>query len=129
MRQKPPGKTPTAAAPELTEDTPEILDRFHLSLRDLLEKGDLHEHDYFKGIISLAVRWISIGREEDAVRLVGELTPEYVKHGMPLQMATDETFRVVAHTVAQTLDGYSPDMDDDDVKLALMMLERPKAQA
>jgi hypothetical protein len=44
-------------------------------------------------------------------------------------MELDDDFRLVAHQVAAALSERPLDMDDDDVQLTLLLLERPAAKA
>jgi hypothetical protein len=111
------------------EDTPEKLDESHVALRDMWQSGQLQEHDYFRGLVALAARWILLGKHEDAVSLVCELTPDFIRYGMPHEMQQDESFRKVAFPIAQALAKTLPDVDEEDVRLALMLVERPVAQA
>ncbi len=134
MRRKPPGKTatekpPAAVSEELRPDTPALLDRTHVALRDLLVKNQIDEYDYFKALIALASRWIVLEMNEDAAQLICELSPGYIEFGMPFQMVEDENFRVVAHSVAQVLHAHSPNMSNDDVAYAILLTSKPKAQA
>lgn len=126
MKQKNAGKTPTAMAPT---DTPALLDRTHVALRDLVTSNKIDEYDYFKALVALASRWIVLEMNEDAVELICELTPAYIDVGLPVQMVQDENFRVVAHSVAAALSQHSPDMTDEDVRLAILLTSKPKAQA
>lgn len=123
------GRNRTGAAAQTTEDDPKTLDETHVALRNLYRNGQIEEQDYFKGIIGLAARWILLGRREDAISLVCELTPDYVRVGMPYQMSQDEDFRVVAHSIAEAVALILPDMDEDDVQIALMLTEKPVAKA
>jgi hypothetical protein len=68
-------------------------------------------------------------RNEDAVELVCELTPAYIEVGLPFQMVEDESFCLVARAVAGALSEHSPDMTDEDVRLAILLTSKPKAQA
>jgi hypothetical protein len=115
--------------PEIKPDTPEILDQTHVALRKMLIGGQISEEVYARNAISLALRWVLLGRAEDASAMVCELTPKYVREDLAVQMVLDDDFRIVAHQVAAALAERPLDMDDDDVQLALLLLERPAAKA
>jgi hypothetical protein len=110
-------------------DTPILLDSIHISLRDLYRQEKLAEDLYFKGLVGLALRWMLLSRREDALSLVGELPPSYVAISMPFQMACDETFHKVSHGLAEMLAEGLPDLTDEDVRIALMLIKKPVAQA
>jgi len=110
-------------------DTPEILDQTHVALRRMWHNEQITEDIYHKNLVSLAARWILLGRIEDANAMVCELSPDYVAHSMPYQMQVDPDFRTVANSVSASLSAFPLDADEEDVELALLMLEKPKAQA
>ncbi len=110
-------------------DTPLLLDKTHVALKDLLLKNQIDEYDYFKALVALAARWIVLEKNEDARELVSELSPGYIEVGLPFQMVEDTSFRLVAYAVAKALSANSPEMSDEDVRLALMLTSKPKAQA
>jgi hypothetical protein len=114
---------------DLQPDTPQLLDRTHVALRDLLVKNQIDEYDYFKAIVSLAARWIVLEMNEDATELICELTPAYIEVGLPFQMVEDGSFRELAHFVARALSQSSPDMTDEDVQWAILLSSKPKARA
>jgi hypothetical protein len=89
----------------------------------------ISEDIYHKNLVSLAARWILLGRIEDANAMVCELTDDYIAHTMPYQMQVDEDFRTVANHVSASLSALPLDLDADDVELAAMLLERPVAKA
>jgi hypothetical protein len=115
--------------PEEKQDTPELLDQTHVALRKLLIERQIDEGVYAKNVVALAMRWLIIGRIEDANAMLCELTLEYVTKDLPEQMETDEDFRAVAHAVAQGLGSLPMDLDEDDVHLAALLVERPVAKA
>jgi len=110
-------------------DTPEILDQTHVALRQMLLAKQIEDDVYGKNVVTLAARWILLGRTEDASAMVCELDQNYVSHVLPDQMRADPSFRKVAFQVSASLSALPLDLDDDDVALALMLLERPKAKA
>ena len=114
---------------ELKTDDPAKLDEAHIALRELRLAGQINLHDYFKALTSLAARWVLLGRNEDAVSLLCELPPEWVRVSLPWEMHEDPAFREVAHSVADVLAKTLPDVDEEDVRLALMLVEKPVAKA
>jgi len=131
MRRKLTGKKPTDESPksELRLDDPATLDKIHVALRTMLKSGEIHGYDYYKALVDLAARWILLGRREDAVSLICELSEDYVEHGMPAQMEADPKFKRKAHAVAAWLDPTITDISDDDVELSAMLLKTPVAKA
>lgn len=130
MRRKLAGKNPTDENPKSAKlYDPQALDQFHVTIRNMLRAGEIHEHDYFQSLINLAARWLLLGRREDAVSLLCELTPEYMEHGLPFQMKQDELFKRKAFAVASYLAPDISDVSDDDVALATMLLKAPVAKA
>lgn len=95
----------------------------------MLISRQIDELVYAKHIIGLAERWICLGRIEDASAMVCELTEEYLTQDLPKQMIMDEDFMLVALDVAATLAALPMDLDDDDVALATLLLEKPVAKA
>jgi hypothetical protein len=110
-------------------DTPEILDQTHVAVRQMLHAEQITEDIYHKNLVSLAARWIVLGRIEDANAMVCELTPNYVAHTMPYQMQVDDAFRKVANFVSASLSAQPLDVDSDDVELVAMLLDKPVAKA
>ena len=119
----------TAVADDQPKVTRESLDGCHVALRQLLRDKKILEDVYYKGLVELAARWIELGEREDAVSLVCELTPDYVAHTMPAQIKEDPEFAKRAMFVAAYLDNGLPVLDEDDVKVALMLLKKPVAKA
>ncbi len=115
--------------PPEQQDTPEILDQTHVALRQMWAGKQITEDVYHKNLVALAARWIMLGRIEDANAMVCELSPDYVAHTMPYQMQTDDSFRTIANGVSASLSALPLDMDQDDVELALLLLEKPTAKA
>ncbi len=111
------------------EDTPKVLDDTHVALRKMFSDEAITDEVYYKNVIALCMRWIALGRMEDAVGMVTELPAEYVRNVLPEQMRDDPAFRSVAIGVARRLAQNPLELDEDDVELALMLLERPKAKA
>ncbi len=110
-------------------DTPEILDQTHVALRQMLLGEHITLDIYCKNLVALASRWILLGRIEDASAMVCELPVDYVTDTLPLQMELDDNFRKVANNVSASLSARPLDLDEDDVHLALLLLEKPKAKA
>jgi hypothetical protein len=115
--------------PEDKPDTPEILDQTHVALRRMLIDKEIPEEVYAKNIVALAARWIILRRMEDANAMICELTDEYITQDLPVQMQTDDNFREVANMVSERLSEMPMDLDDDDVQLASLMVEKPTAKA
>ena len=115
--------------PSEKPDTPEILDQTHVALRRMRMAEQITEDVYHKNLVALAARWIMLGRIEDASAMVCELTPSYVANTMPYQMQVDDDFREIANAVSASLSARPLDMDQDDVELAVLMLEKPIAKA
>jgi hypothetical protein len=110
-------------------DTPKMLDETHVALRKMLLSKQIKEEVYAKNIVAIALRWIILGRIEDANAMICELTTEYLTEDLPRQMLEDDDFRVVAHQVAETLGSMPMDLDEDDAELAPMLIGRPDAKA
>lgn len=115
--------------PKELEDTPLVLDGTHVALRNMLADSRITSDVFYKNIVALSMRWIALGRVEDAVGMVTELPADYVRHVLPEQMRLDPDFRQVALGVARRLAQNPLEMDEADVALALMLLEKPKNQA
>ena len=114
---------------EEPKPTREALDGCHIALRNLLRERKITEDVYFKGIVELAARWVEFGDREDAVSLVCELKPDYVAYTLPQQIKEDPEFAKRVMFVATYLDEGMPPVDEDDVKIALMLLKKPLAKA
>lgn len=114
---------------EQKTDDPAKLDESHVALRELRSAGQIGDHDYFKALTTLAARWVLLGRNEDAISLLCELPPDWVRVSLPWEMQEDPGFGELALSVAEVLSRTLPDLDEDDVRLALMLVERPAAKA
>jgi hypothetical protein len=111
------------------KSTPDGLDMCHIALRTMLRDGQIQQETYFKGIVDLAFHWIELGERECALSLVHELSDDYVNHTLRCQIQEDPEFAAQALAVATYLDNGLPNVDDEDVKIALMLLNRPEAKA
>jgi len=115
--------------PAPSEDA-DSLDTAHIAVRTMFRKGEISEEAYFKVVVHLAYNWmVMLERKEDAKSLLCELTPDYVQYVLPRQMSEDSNFKREALALARAVSNGLPDMDDDDVQMVLMLLDRPVAKA
>lgn len=111
------------------KSTPESLAGCRLALRSLFLNRQIDEPTYFKGLIDLAFRWVELGDREQVVSLFSDVTPEYIDYALRSHIQEDAEFAAHALVVATYIDGNTPNVEDDDVKIALMLLEKPVAKA
>ncbi len=84
----------------------------------------ISDDDFYKGLVFVAHEWIRC-QDMGKAKLVLQRCPEaYFRDVMPIQMASDDAFLIVAHRVAQAF-------FDDDVSLRGVQLHHrgPLAQA
>ena len=108
---------------------PEGLDYCHIALRTMLRDGEIQQETYFKGLVDLAFSWITLDERECALSLIHELSDDYVNHTLRCQIDEDPKFAAQALAVAVYLENGLPQVDKEDVEIALMLLHRPAAKA
>lgn len=111
------------------KSTPEPLAGCRSALRELYRHRQIDEATYFKGLVDLAFYWVELGDREQVVSLFSDVTPEYLDFALRSHIQEDPEFAAHALAVATYIDGNTPHVEDDDVKIALMLLEKPVAKA
>lgn len=112
------------------KSTPESLKGCKSALNELYRNKQISEATYCKGVIDLAFRWAEIGGREEAFNLVNEVEQEYIDNVLRLQLHEDPEFAAHALVLAAYLDPLMPqDMGDEEVQIAMMLLDRPEAKA
>ncbi len=86
-------------------------------------RGQLPDAEYKKGLVAIAHDLIELGESEDAACLVSRLDDDYVDNTLPLQMAIDPGFRVVAVALGKYLRAAA---DPVDVEMEQALMTQPK---
>lgn len=94
-------------------------------VREAHYNDELSEEYFYKNFIIIAYKWALRDNAEQAKRLVGCLSEEYISQILPVQMAQTEQFMNMVHDLSRYLEPRI-EVEEEDVEVERVLLQKPK---
>lgn len=110
--------------------TKEDLEIMRETLRNMHARGAASQAAYFKGLLLVADCYVEVGDKEAAVRLLSEVSADYIRSELSVQMGEDEEFSERAFRLATALGAdVGETVSKEDAEIDLLLLTIPRAKA
>lgn len=95
-------------------------------IREAYLQDEMEEEFFYKNLIVTAYEWALRDNQEQAKRLVGAVTEEYISEVLPVQMLENEEFGDMVYDLSRYLENRI-EVEESDVQVEKLLLEKPRS--